>query len=222
VAREPVTVILNNRDLLMWPRAMIESIERFEDLAEILIVDNGSTYEPLLQYYKSQPHEVLYLDNLGHKAPWTEKVKRRLKTALYVVSDPDLDLSGTPRDCLAHLAHCLRKFPQAGKIGLGLTFDDVPPQSPYYRHVNTFEKSYWDLPVYENLVRPAAVDTTFAIYDTSLLHEYRICGGRTNVPYTARHLPWSVVTPDAEFRYYLERANASSSYTWFVKGNANP
>ncbi len=213
---ESVTVIINNRDLLSWPRAMIERIERFERLAQILIVDNGSTYPPLLEFYAETPHTVVWLDNRGHSAPWSPEVLALVATRYYVVTDPDLDLYETPSDCLPHLMRCLQRFPRAGKIGLGLRIDDVPVSSPYFHHVNSLERGYWSLPLLDGLVRPAPVDTTFAIYDRSLLSRYVVCGGRTDAPYTARHWPWSVITPNDEFRYYLERANHSSSYKQFV------
>jgi GT2 family glycosyltransferase len=217
---EPVTVIINNCNLLTWPRAMVAAIEGFADLDSILIVDNGSTYPPLLDWYAGVAHPVVRLANLGHTAPWTPEVKARVKTRYYVVTDPDLDLAETPRDCLGHLRACIERYPEAGKIGLGLRIDDVPPQSPYYAHVNQLEKSYWNLPLLEGGVRPAPVDTTFAIYDKRLLDRYWVCGGRTDHPYTARHLPWSVVERDAEFQYYLDHATSSSSYKTIVSSQA--
>jgi len=216
---EPITVVINNCNLLAWPKAMVREIESFQGLAELIIVDNGSTYEPLLDYYRSLQHRVIYLENIGHTAPWTEAVKSRVKTDFYAVTDPDLDLKDTPKNCLLHLADCLRRYPQAGKIGLGLTFDEVPPESPYFFHVNNHEKRYWELPLYDGLVRQAPVDTTFAVYHKALVDEYRVCGGRTDRPYTARHIPWSLVRVDAEFQYYLEHANNSSSYKGFVQAH---
>jgi len=38
-------------------------------ITELIIVDNGSTYEPLLDYYKSLQHQVIYLENVGRTAP---------------------------------------------------------------------------------------------------------------------------------------------------------
>ena len=208
---QPVTVVLNNRDLLTWPRAMVGAIEKFEGLADIVILDNGSTYEPLLDWYATLPHTVVRLPNLGHTAPWSEEGRAHIKTRFYVVSDPDLGLEDTPRDCLLHLQDCLARYQRAGKIGLALRIDDVPPESRYYAHVNRLEKSYWQMPLFEGGVRPAPVDTTFALYDRKLMHRYMIGGGRTDHPYTARHLPWSVIKPDPEFRYYLEHADPAFS-----------
>jgi hypothetical protein len=213
---EPVTVIINNCNLLTWPRAMVAAIESFDDLAEIVIVDNGSTYSPLLDWYDGVDHHVVRLANIGHRAPWHSDVQDLVKTRYYVVTDPDLDLADTPRDCLGFLQRCLTTHPRAGKIGLGLRIDDVPRSSPYFEHVNDVEKSYWDLPLLADGVRAAPVDTTFAIHDKTIVDGYRVCRGRTDAPYTARHIPWSVVEPDAEFQYYLDHAGPSCSYKTFL------
>lgn len=213
----PVTVVINNCNLCTWPAAMVERIERFDRLAEIIVVDNGSTYDPTLQWYERLPHRIIRLDNLGHKAPWSEEVRRAIRTDLYVVTDPDLDIADAPNDTLIHLAQCLSDFPGLLKVGLGLTFDDVPKESPYYKHVHSWEADFWKIPLEKGLVRLAPVDTTFALQDRRFLDEYRICGGRTDRPYVARHLPWSIVDNSPEFQYYLDNANTSSSYISFLK-----
>jgi len=213
----PVTVVINNRNLLTWPKAMLERIEQFRSLAEIIIVDNGSTYEPLLDWYEGLAHRVIRADNLGHAAPWAPQINEKIATNLYVVTDPDLDLSKTPLDCLEHLAKCLAIFPRALKVGLGLDTANIPVESPYYQHVNSYEKSLWNLPLLGGLVRPAPVDTTFAIYDKGLMNAYKVAGGRADFPYVAGHIPWALVERSEEFEYYLATANRSCSYKSFLK-----
>jgi hypothetical protein len=213
---EKITVVVNNRDLLAWPRAMLKEMERFSALEEVVIVDNASTYQPLLRWYRTIPNKIFFLGNVGHTAPWTGDVLAHIKTDFYVVTDPDLDLSGVPGDCLQHLMRCLDRYPVFEKIGLGLEVEDVPAASPYYRHVNSYERSLWKLPLMGGLVRPAAVDTTFAIYHKKILNEYRVCGARTDRPYVAKHIPWALTTMSEEFSYYVRNANASCSYKSFL------
>jgi glycosyltransferase involved in cell wall biosynthesis len=214
---DKVTVIINNRDLLEWPRQMCACIEGMTDLHEIVIIDNGSTYRPLLAWYKEIPHRVVFLENLGHKAPWTSGVLETLETDYYVVTDPDLDLSAVPADCLVRLRTILTKYPLLGKIGLGLVTSDIPADSPYLQHVQSYEALLQKGEVLDEKIALAAVDTTFALYDKRNLREYKITGARTSAPYVARHLPWYVVTPEGEFKHYLDHAAASScSYKNFV------
>lgn len=192
---------------------MVECIRTYTDLKEIVILDNQSTWEPLLAWYKTGPCRVVNLaQNFGHKAPWTPIANSNILTDHYVVTDPDLDLSGVPRNVLSHLAALLRDFPEQGKIGLSLEVKDLTPDLPYFPVVSRWEPSYWEAPLVDDVIRLAPVDTTFAMYSKSLMNGYRICGARTERPYTARHLPWYVLKPDAEFRYYLDNAGESCSY----------
>lgn len=211
-----VTVLIINRDLLTWPRAMVERIERFQDLAEIIILDNGSTYAPLLDWYDAQPHRVIMVNNLGHGGPWLPEINRQIGTDFYVVTDPDLDLEAVPLDCLVHLRSILTCHPSLGKVGLGLEIDSVPQQSPYFQHVNSWERHLWQLPLHDGQFRLAPVDTTFAIYNKMLFNQYGIGGARTTHPYAAKHIPWELTELSDEFRYYLDRAGSSSSYKRFT------
>ena len=65
-----IPVIINNRNLLTWPKAMVRDLNKWEGIGDIYIVDNGSTYEPLLEWYATNPCKVVMLgENLGHQAP---------------------------------------------------------------------------------------------------------------------------------------------------------
>jgi hypothetical protein len=208
-----ITVVINNRDLLTWPRNMVEHIQHYVGLKEIIIFDNQSTYVPLLEWYKTGPCRVVNLtQNFGHKAPWTAIANSQILTDYYVVSDPDLDLAGVPRNVLLHLAALLQDYPEQGKVGLSLEVKDLTPDLPYYPVASRWEPSYWAAPLVDNVVRMAPIDTTFAMYSKALMNQHKICGARTERPYTARHLPWYVRKPDAEFQYYLDHAGESCSY----------
>ena len=50
-----IPVIINNRNLLTWPKAMVRDLSKWEGIGDIYIVDNGSTYEPLLEWYATNP-----------------------------------------------------------------------------------------------------------------------------------------------------------------------
>lgn len=213
-----VTVIINNRDLLDWPRKMVERLESMLGVYEIILLDNGSTYKPLLNWYKNINHKVIFLDNLGHRAPWISGVIDKIETDYYVVSDPDLDLSGVPDDAIFGLIEILDSNPELGKVGLGLETEGIPEDSPYYQHVLNYEKFVQDKNTDHQGLISMPVDTTFAVYDRRVLNEYKICGVRTAKPYLAKHEPWYIVQPSGDFAYYLDHAEGdSSSYRGFVK-----
>jgi hypothetical protein len=212
-----VTVVINNRNLFSWPKSMVEKILKYENLAEIIIIDNESTYEPLLEWYSQIQHKIIRIPNLGHSAPWIPEINALIKTDLYVVSDPDLDLELTPNDTLRYLVDCLNKYPEFEKIGLGLDILSVPKDAPLYSHVNSHEKYFWDLPLIDGVLRKAPVDTTFAVYSKKIMNSYKITGARADYPYVAKHIPWNIVDRSEEFNYYIKTANNSSCYKTYLK-----
>jgi glycosyltransferase involved in cell wall biosynthesis len=209
-----IPVIIMNRDLLTWPKAMVEKIEQLDGVGEIIIVDNASTYEPLLQWYSTNPCRVVRLqENLGHLSAWSSGVVAALGDGPYVVTDPDLGLDGIPNDALTYLRDNMLRL-GVEKIGFGLDWKCVTPQSPYWPHLMGSEKTRWERSrVDGGVYLDVPIDTTFAMYSRKQ-HWYG--GASTGEPYVAKHFSW-YLTPEAratnnEFTYYLERANASCSY----------
>lgn len=212
-----IPVIINNRNLLTWPKAMVKDLSKWEGIGDIYIVDNGSTYEPLLEWYATKPCEVVALgENAGHQAPWLCGLVERLGSPLYAVTDPDLDLSKTSRQTIVKCVEWLQMFPTVGKVGLSLRWDDVPPRSSYYTHVNTYEANRQQGSRIVNAAKiDVAIDTTFAVYNVP---KYFI--GGVSLLESARHIPWYFSDKerkaDKEFSQYLASASAASSYKTFL------
>lgn len=216
---EKVTVIINNRDLLEWPRKMCEKISTLIGVDQIIILDNGSTNRELLQWYKSCPHKVFFLDNIGHTAAWTSGILNHIPNNYYVVTDPDLDIDDIPEDTLLKMIKLHQDKVNLGKVGLSLRTEDVPSDSPYYLHVNTYEKKIQSILSENGDYYEAPVDTTFALYDKRKLNSYEITGVRLPKPYEAKHNPWYLVDGhnNIEFREYLKKADKKfSSYKKFL------
>ncbi len=212
-----VPVIINNRNLLTWPKAMVRDLSKWKWIGDIYIVDNGSTYEPLLEWYATKPCEVISLGvNAGHQAPWLCGLVQKLGEPYYAVTDPDLDLSKTSKQTIVRCIEWLQEFPFVGKVGLLLRWDDVPPRSSYYTHVNTYEAQRQKS---SRIVKAAkvdvAIDTTFAVYNRQ---DYFI--GGVSLLESARHIPWYYSEKerkaDKEFSQYLASASAASSYKTFL------
>lgn len=213
-----IPVIINNRDLLTWPKAMVERISKYNSVGDIIIVDNGSTYEPLLEWYKTNPCKIIYQTNLGIAAPWICQVVSDLKAEYYVVTDADMGLENTPDDTLLYLKDKLQDMKELGKIGLGLDWQQVESKSPYYQRLNLYEKDRWDKSnIKDEVYIDVQIDTTFALYHKQ---HYFIGGGSTTFPYVARHYPWELSIEEArqniEFKYYIDNATSASSYKSIV------
>lgn len=214
-----------NRDRLTWTKRMVEEIRRLG--GEPIILDNASSYPPLLEWYASADCRVVRLGkNFGSRAAWLSGVvdKEVARGEKYVVSDPDLDLSGVPSDTLSVLSQGLDRF-GVTKAGLSLEITDVPRELLNVKQVDNrtleqIEIGYWrerlDGPYYR-----ADVDTTFAMYvqgrplDGAKFYE----GVRSDRPYTAKHLPWYRTEKDfdEEDRYYVSHRERLSNRhgTWY-------
>jgi hypothetical protein len=214
----PIPVIINNRNLLTWPKAMVERIKQFKGVGEIIIVDNDSSYPPLLEWYATNPCRIEKLDrNVGMAAPWLAGVVARLGVAHYVVTDPDMGLAETPYDTLLYLEEKMREL-NLIKIGLGLDWQRVESKSPYYQRLRVYEKDRWDKStIMDDVALDVQIDTTFALY---AIGSYFIGGASTTFPYVARHLPWEFSIEEArnneEFLYYIQNATSASSYKSIV------
>ena len=210
-----IPIIINNRNLLTWPKAMIDKITLLENVGEIIILDNDSTYKPLLSWYKSLPYRIIRSSNIGSGAPW--KVKA-IPSIPYVVTDPDLGIDDLPLDTLIVLEKKLTDNPSLGKVGLGLDWQRISPISPYYHHMQSYEKKRWEKSRIINKVYiDVPIDTTFALYNTP---NFFFGGGSLGSPYLARHLPWELpleeMKNNKEFLNYLKSSNRSCSYKRFL------
>jgi hypothetical protein len=202
---------------LTWPRRMIDDIIRFG--LEPIIIDHGSTYPPLLEWYKSgdcKAQIVLTGRNFGCYGFWSSGRSKPVKD-YYFVTDCDLDLSGVPSDAVNVMTQSLRANPTVSKVGLSLEINDVPADWPLYDALHKWEDQYWTKRTPDGHW-DANVGATFAVYHPShrfptppSAEFYRAV--RTDRPYTARHLPWylNLDAVDEEFRYYMSKLSPDSS-----------
>jgi len=213
-----IPVIINNRNLLTWPKAMVERIKEYDGVGDVIIVDNASTYPPLLEWYATNPCTIMRLNNnVGVAAPWLAGVVGQFKDCPYVVTDPDMGLEETPNDTLLYLQDRLNSL-ELNKVGLGLDWQRVESKSPYYNRLHLYERDRWQKsPVKEDVALEVQIDTTFALYR---LGGYFIGGGSTTFPYVARHYPWEFSIEEAkaseEFMYYMKNATSASSYKTLI------
>jgi len=183
----------------------------------IYILDNASTYEPLLVYYdmlgkNNSGVQVLMLgNNMGYKALWESGVLEKLNIETpYVYTDSDVVPSEQcPKDVLLHLLNILQKYPFLKKAGLGLITEDITFFDS--NKIKENEKRFYMHEMEEN-VYFGAVDTTFALY-RNYRHYNLYVSARTTGKYMAHHLPWYYDyqnLPEDEI-YYAEHADASAS-----------
>lgn len=204
----PVFLISYNR--LSYLETTIRWLED-RNIRNIKIIDNGSTYPPLLNYYEQTEYEVIRLGyNGGHMVFWKDPKFDAYRKDFYIVSDPDLEaVSECPTDIIEKLFGLLWKYPFVNKTGLSLKIDDLPENGIFGKQVTQWEKRFNKIEV-ENSVYYAPIDTTFALYLPDDLFDPRkqAASLRVGYPYQLRHLPWyktkEDITEEDEFYAKLQ------------------
>lgn len=175
----------------------------------IVIIDNASSYPPLLRYYEElgpsgSVRIIRRTETNGKLALWKEGILQQLNIAeefVFTSSDIVPDRC-CPGDVVAYLASQLRNHGQIFKIGLGLRVDDLPESYAFRPEVLVWESRFWRAPVARGLFM-APIDATFALYRAG--SEFALTPAlRTGWPYVARHEPWYADSahPSPEELYY--------------------
>lgn len=170
----------------------------------VTLLDNGSTWEPMLEYLDATPHEVVRLgDNLGSRAIWLAEL---VPGEPYVYTDPDvLPTEECPLDAVDRLAFLLDRYPAVPKVALGLKLDDVRDDLPCLSWERDLVSPQRQV---EHGVFNTISDTTFALHRANAPFRYDAL--RTGAPYQVRHLPWYRTELTDEDRWYLERARGGA------------
>lgn len=216
---QDIPVFIVNRNRLDAMRRLIGWL-RTSGTRNIVILDNQSTYPPLLEYYgslASHTHVLRIPENHGPYVFWQQGAHKDLGTP-YIVTDSDLvPADFCPRDLIPAMLAALQRFPDAGKVGPGLQIDNLPES---YREVDTvrrWEAQFWSRPVSDGCFA-ASIDTTFALYPTAAEFSLGERNIRLGYPYLMEHTPWYVDDAhlSAEDEYY--RAHTSFQFSnWSVE-----
>lgn len=219
--KDAVPVLINNFNRLELLKKQIDWLLSLEDKVSIVIIDNLSTYPPLLDFYEKIDHplvQVVYLNfnswRKGAEYIGQNKLKDFKK---YIITDSDLlPYPDTPKDLVSHLSLLMDKYPEYNHIGTSLEINDIPDKHPMKAMVINFESNYWP-PIAKELnneVYDAKIDSTFAMYrsHSKVLKTHPAL--RTKRPYTLKHIDWYLAPSDfsEEYIYYLK--SCKSFATW--------
>jgi hypothetical protein len=210
----PITFV-NCRDRVEPLRELVAWLER-AGADRIVLIDNGSAYEPLLAYYAQTPHEVVRLGVNGGRLSLFSRPELLDRAAgePFVYTDPDvIPVEECPLDATDRFADLLERHPDAVKAGFGLVIDDLPRHYGPRRRVRRWEHRYW-LDEIEPGVFRAPIDTTFALYRGGTRDFAFEPALRTGPPYVARHLGWYIDTahPSEEERFYQQHVEGDDTH----------
>lgn len=200
-------IVIHNRDQLFYLQQLVMQLH-FMGYHNIYILDNNSTYPPLLAFYEMGYAWVYFMvKNFGSMALFESNMHLQLH-GRFVLTDSDVIFtSEAPNDWLRHFWNLLDKYPDVMKVGAQLKIDDLPNTYPLKREVQFHECQSWlerkKVPG-QNEVYRTLIDTTLALYREGQ-HKYLdrwqwLTSSNTSMsPYNAlrvggkysmQHLPW--------------------------------
>lgn len=221
-----VPIFINARDRLGVMKKLIDWLLD-AGYRKIFVLDNRSTYPPLLEYYcaleKDRRVKIIRPEkNFGFKALWQSGVLEQLKISTpYIYTDPDvLPVEDCPPDFVKRLMRLLDANHELRKVGLGLVWKDITFFDR--ERVQKLEAQLYEGTRIGDELYFAQVDTTFALYSNVRHYSLRL-SLRTAGELRAYHLPWYFDynnLPDDE-KYYMTHADKNSVTTVkkFLAGN---
>ena len=220
----PIIIISFNQ--LFYLKDLIFTLHKW-NYNNIIIIDNASTYKPLIDYFDEIKEQVSIhrlKRNYGHMVFWKKRELFMLYgKSYYIVTDADIvPYKECPEDFLLYFKNLLDKNKGITKVGFSLKIDDIPESNPNKQKVIKWESKFWEQKI-DGGYFYAEIDTTFALYrpkeNPVNKNFYRAI--RTGPPYIAKHGGWYIDSENLtkEQKYYMETSNSSSSWRLDENGN---
>jgi glycosyltransferase involved in cell wall biosynthesis len=227
-----IKVVINNRNRLTTTKNMVEKLLELNPNEQIIIIDNESTYPPLLQWYErtmNNPNSnvaVHFEKNEGHLALWSTGLDKKLGD-YFVYSDSDIILpSEFPKSWkMVMYNQLVWNRNSYNKVALGIHIDDLPDHYRYKNQVIRNENRWWlekhDTEMFDYLYK-ADTDTTFFMMRNigdNCYKSLRIA----KKDMMCRHHGWylDLENLDEEEKYYLDHL-ADRVTTQYSKQHKNP
>jgi len=215
-------IIINNRNRLTTTKNMVEHLLSLNKNQEIIILDNDSTYDPLIKWYKEVEDkiDIRYLKNEGHLAVWSTGIYKELGD-YFIYTDSDLELNlNMPYSYQIFMYNLMQKY-EMNKIALGIKINDLPDHYRYKNQVIRNEGRWW-LEEVEPDIYKADTDTTFSLMRNigdNMYKSLRIC----KPDFICKHVPFYIDLEnlDEEEKYYIENIGERVT-TQYTKQHKEP
>ncbi|MGB8468139.1 MAG: FkbM family methyltransferase [Candidatus Babeliales bacterium] len=192
--KENMPAIIIGYQQVTYIRNMVKQLEKYTK--DIIVIDNASTFQPLLDYYK---HEFTYTllrqpINYGHMVYYSDFIQQ-LVGDVFILTDPDLEFNKRLPDDFIKTLMDISIYFNAGRVGFALAISANDLRRDVKVHgkiIKEWEQQFWQQRVYYSPDRSlrlfrAAIDTTFCLINKrcSSTKQIRIAGD-----FTCDHLPW--------------------------------
>lgn len=210
-------IFVCNYNRLTPLKDLINSLKR-RGYNNIVVLDNGSTYQPLLDWYQGEGVEVYFckhnygpeaLDMVRNYEPeFQQKYNHIILNEYHVYTDSDvIPVDEASDDFIDNMIDLCKKY-NIPKLGLSLKIDDLPDHNILKNKIIGHESSFFQREYIDDVVcrlYKAPVDTTFAVNSPGMACGYSDHAYRAGDSYFGKHYPWyydSNNLPEDE-QYYL-------------------
>lgn len=211
-----IPIIINNRNRLVFLNMLLNFLEN-KGYKNIIIIDNKSSYAPLINFYKTLPYRVILLEeNLGYKSLEKIPLYQEIRKNYFVYTDSDVvPIDECPDDFLEYFLQQLKKNFWVSKVGFSLKIDDLPDHYDKKEQVITWESQFFENKIGNDYI--ATIDTTFALHKPYALISTRgfFKMIRTTYPYEARHMPWynNSKSLSEEEQFYIDHVEIGTHWS---------
>ena len=213
-------IFLTNMNRLTTCKKMVDDLFKLNGNSDITIIDNKSTYVPLLDWYKEIENDIKIIRLHANHGPWvffSSDIYKIRDCEYYIYSDADLELNpNMPYNWQEIMKEYINKYDR--KASLALKMDDIPDHYPYKATVFDHQSICW-YPTEEENVYRAITDMTFTM--DQKIKAYRYESTRLSGNFACRHIPWYIDFNNIseEEIYYLE--NIGESFTEALYSNGH-
>lgn len=201
-------IYLTNMNRLTTTKKMVEDLFILNGDAKINIIDNASTYPPLLEWYDEIKNDVNIIKQETNLGPWTFFYSghfSKCEEDFYVYSDADLEINpNMPYNWQEIMIDHINKYDR--KASLVLRLDDIPDDYEFKSNIINHQNVCWYDTGIPDLYK-AITDMTFSMDKKSKGHRYDSM--RLGGNFACRHIPWYIDFNNIteEETYYLEHIN---------------
>lgn len=135
-----IPLIIPNYNQFSYTRNLVNQFNFYYPENPVYIIDNGSTYKPLFDWYWKNPDFILHKypqnDFIGNLNDFLSKIGHEY----YVISDPDISIHpATPFNFL----EIFKAIIDSGvhHVGFDLIYDDIPERNPKKLWIASDEKA---------------------------------------------------------------------------------
>ena len=205
-----IPIFINSRDRVECLKRLVAWLTQ-SGYRRIYILDQNSTYQPLLDYYAEIDGKlatvIRFSRNIGHMAVFKSDILEILEIDTpYIYTDSDVvPEDTTPVDLIEVFYQILVSCPFFRKVSLGIKYSDITFYNK--KEAMKVEAQKENTPILPN-VYIGAYDTTFALYGNHRFYSVEEAAIVRIEGAEGLHLPWyygEVLPPDEE--YYVDHAD---------------